>query len=147
MTKLFIRETSRHCHSDAAAILVDFGLFFDQVARPSRLVLGKKFFQIQFIYTREGCYWYCIFFFLQSVIYETPYCALCTFCTGQLYESLHSLKLFQIIRPLTDVRPTNKSEGNIDLILKHLWIFHIHIFHIHQSSSLSVDKKFPLSVI
>ena len=29
--------------------------FFDQVARPSRLVLGKKFFHIWFIYTREGC--------------------------------------------------------------------------------------------
>ena len=28
---------------------------FDQVVRPSRLVLGKKFFQICFIYTREGC--------------------------------------------------------------------------------------------
>ena len=26
-TKLFVRETSRHCHSAAAAILVDFGLF------------------------------------------------------------------------------------------------------------------------
>ena len=29
--------------------------FFDQAARPSRLVLGKKFFHIWFIYTREGC--------------------------------------------------------------------------------------------
>ena len=29
--------------------------FFDQVARPTRLVLGKKFFHIWFIYTREGC--------------------------------------------------------------------------------------------
>ena len=49
--------------------------FFDQVARPSRLVLGKKFFHIWFIYTREGCVLVLHLFFLQSVIYETPYCA------------------------------------------------------------------------
>ena len=30
-------------------------LIFDQVVRPSRLVLGKKIFQIWFIYTPEGC--------------------------------------------------------------------------------------------
>ena len=48
--------------------------FFDQVARPSRLVLGKKFFHIWFIYTREGCILVLHLFFLQSVIYETPYC-------------------------------------------------------------------------
>ena len=41
-------ENSRHCHFAAAAILT----IFDQVVKPSRLVLGKKFFQIC---TREGC--------------------------------------------------------------------------------------------
>ena len=46
--------------------------FFDQVARPSRLVLGKKFFQIWFIYTPEGCVLVLHYFFLQSVTYETP---------------------------------------------------------------------------
>ena len=47
--------------------------FFDQVARPSRLVLGKKFFHIWFIYTHEGCVLVLHLFVLQSVIYETPY--------------------------------------------------------------------------
>ena len=44
------------------------------MVRPSRLVLGKKFFQIWFIYTPEGCVLVLHYFFLQSVIYETPYC-------------------------------------------------------------------------
>ena len=45
---------------------------FDQVGRPSRLVLGKKFFWIWFIYALEGIVLALQFFFWQSVTFETP---------------------------------------------------------------------------
>ena len=52
-------ENSRHCHFAAAAILT----IFDQVVRPSRLALGKKFFWIWFIYALEGIVLASQFFF------------------------------------------------------------------------------------
>ena len=46
--------------------------FFDQVARPSRLVLGKKFFHIWLIYTREGCVLVLhLFFFAKCHLWNT----------------------------------------------------------------------------
>ena len=46
--------------------------FFDQVARPSRLVLGKKFFHIWFTYTREGCVLVLhLFFFAKCHLWNT----------------------------------------------------------------------------
>ena len=44
-------------------IKLDVVTFFDQVARPSRLVLGKKFFWIWFIYALEGIVLALQFFF------------------------------------------------------------------------------------
>ena len=46
--------------------------FFDQAARPSRLVLGKKFFHIWFIYTCEGCVLVLhLFFFAKCNLWNT----------------------------------------------------------------------------
>ena len=54
----------------AATILT----IFDQVVRPSRLVLGKKFFQIWFIYTHEGCVLVLHFFSFTKCHFETSCC-------------------------------------------------------------------------
>ena len=46
--------------------------FFDQVARPSRLVLGKKIFHNWFIYTREGCVLVLHLFFCKVLFMKHP---------------------------------------------------------------------------
>ena len=60
--------------------------FFDQAARPSRLVLGKKFFHIWFIYTREGCVLVLHLFFCKVSFMKHPSVSGCVLYSSKICD-------------------------------------------------------------